>query len=177
MFLNSGIPWTARRSNTSILEEISPEYSLEGLMLKLGRPSLVAQPVKCLPAMQETWVQSLGQEDLLEKEMSTHASILAWKIPWIEEPGRLQSMGSQRVGHYWTTLLTLLMLKLKLQYLATWCEKLTHLKRPWFWERLKVEREDDNRGWDGWIASLTQCIWVWLNSESWWWMDRRPGLL
>ena len=53
--------------------------------------------------MQETWVQSLGQEDPLEKEMATHSSILAWKIPWIEDPGRIQSMGSQRVGHDWAT--------------------------------------------------------------------------
>ena len=52
-----------------------------------------------LPAMQETWVQSLGQEDLLEKEMATHCSILAWRIPWTEGPGGLQSMGSQRVRH------------------------------------------------------------------------------
>ena len=49
--------------------------------------------------MQETWLRSLSQEDLLEKEMATHSSTLAWKIPWTEEPGRLQSMGSQRVGH------------------------------------------------------------------------------
>ena len=55
--------------------------------------------VKHLPAMQETWVRSLGWEDLLEKEMATHSSTLAWRIPWTEEPGRLQSMGSQRVGH------------------------------------------------------------------------------
>ena len=55
--------------------------------------------LKDLPAMQETRVQSLGREDLLEKEMATHSSILAWKIPWMEEPGRLQSVGSQRVGH------------------------------------------------------------------------------
>ena len=55
--------------------------------------------VKRLPKMQETQVQSLGQEDLLEKEMAIHSSILAWKIPWTEEPDRLQSMGSQRVGH------------------------------------------------------------------------------
>ena len=63
------------------------------------RDSLVTQMVKNLPAMQETQVRSLGQEDPLEKEMATHSSILAWKIPWMEEPGRLQSMGSQRVGH------------------------------------------------------------------------------
>ena len=61
--------------------------------------SLVAQRLKCLPAMQETWVQSLGQEDSLEKEMAVHSSILAWEIPWTEEPGGLQSMGSQRVRH------------------------------------------------------------------------------
>ena len=55
--------------------------------------------VKHLPAMLETWVQSLGQEDPLEKEMTTYSSTLAWKIPWMEEPGRLQSMGLQRVRH------------------------------------------------------------------------------
>ena len=61
--------------------------------------SLVAQTVKRLPTMWETCVRSLGQEDPLEKEMATHSSTLAWKIPWMEEPGGLQSMGSQRVGH------------------------------------------------------------------------------
>ena len=59
------------------------------------RDSLVAQMVKSLPAMQETWVQILGQEDPLEKEMATHSSILTWRIPWAEEPSRLQSMRSQ----------------------------------------------------------------------------------
>ena len=65
--------------------------------------SLVAQMVKHLPVMRETWVRSLGQEDLLEKGMATHSSTLAWKIPWMEEPGRLQSVGSQRVRHDRTT--------------------------------------------------------------------------
>jgi len=86
--------WTARRSNQSILKEISPEYSLEGLMLKV-----------------------------------------------------------------------------KLQYFA-----LTHLKRPWCWERLKVGGERDNRGWDGWMASLTQWIWVWSSSRRWW-RTGKPGVL
>ena len=63
------------------------------------RTSLVAQRLKHLPAMQETQVRSLGWEDPLEKEMATHFSILAWRIPWMEEPGGLQSMGSHRVGH------------------------------------------------------------------------------
>ena len=105
MLLNCGVgedswvPWTARRSTQSILKEISPEYSLEGLMLKL-----------------------------------------------------------------------------KLQYLATWCEELTHLKRPWSWERLKVGAEGDSREWDGWMASLTRWTWVWASSGSWWWTGK-PGVL
>ena len=68
--------------------------------------SLVAQRLKRLPPMRETWVRSLGREDPLEKEMATHSSILAWRILWTEKPGGLQSTGSQRVGHDWVTLLT-----------------------------------------------------------------------
>ena len=71
--------------------------SLEYILMSRIRASLVAQRVKCLPAMQETWIQSLGQEDPLEKEIATHSSTLAWKIPWMDKCGRLQSMGSQRV--------------------------------------------------------------------------------
>ena len=63
------------------------------------RTSLVAQRLKCLPGMQESRVRSLDREDPLEKEMTTHSSTLAWKIPWREEPGKLQSMGWQRVRH------------------------------------------------------------------------------
>ena len=93
------VPWTARRSNQSILKEISPGCSLVGLILKL-----------------------------------------------------------------------------KLQYFATWYEELTHLKRPWSWERLRAEGEGDDRGWDGWMASLTQWTRVWVDSGSWWWTGR-PGVL
>ena len=93
------VPWTARRSNQSILKEISPEYSLEGLMLKLT-----------------------------------------------------------------------------LQYFSHWCKELTHLKRPWCWERLKEGGEGDDRGWDGWMASPTRWTWVWVSSRSWWWTGR-PGVL
>ena len=75
---------------------ISSLFSLANMLT-----SLVAQTIKHLPTMQETRVQSLCGEDLLEKKMATHSSILAWKIPWTEEPGRLQSTGSQRVGHDW----------------------------------------------------------------------------
>ena len=65
----------------------------------LIKVSLVAHTVKCLPAMWETWVLSLGREDPLEKEMATHSSTLAWKIPWMEETGRVQYMGLQGVRH------------------------------------------------------------------------------
>ena len=91
------VPWTARRSNQSILKDISPECSLEGLMLKL-----------------------------------------------------------------------------KLQYFGhlIWWGDLTHLKRPWCWQRLKVGGEGNDRGWDGWMSSPTQRTWVWVNSRSWWWTGR-----
>ena len=59
---------------------------------------------------------------------------------------------------------------------ATWYLELTHWKRPWFWERLKVRREGDDRGWDGWMASPTQWTWVWVSSGSWWWTGR-PGVV
>ena len=75
--------------------ELTSYHQLE----ELGK----AQRLKYLPAMWETWVLSLGREDLLEKEMATHSSILAWRIPWTEEPSGLQSAGLQRVGHNWAT--------------------------------------------------------------------------
>ena len=80
---------------------IVPKNSFEGKPKNKHGSYLVAQIVKSLPAMQETWVRSLGREGYLEKEMATHSSILAWRIPWTEEPGGLQSMGSQRAGHDW----------------------------------------------------------------------------
>ena len=67
-------------------------------------------------------------------------------------------------------------LMLKLNTLATWCEELTHLKRPWCWERLRAGGEGDDRRWDGWMASPAQWKWVWVNSGSWWWTGR-PGVL
>ena len=78
--------------------------------------SLVAQRLKHLPPMQETRVQSLGCEDPLEKEMATHSSIVAWRIPWTEEAGGLQSTGSQRVRHDWVTLLTYLLILLAQEF-------------------------------------------------------------
>ena len=78
------------------LRELVGAY--KNIRRKKNKASLVAQMVKNLPAVQDTRVRSLSQEDPLEKEMVTHSSILAWKIPWTEEPGGLQCMGSQRVG-------------------------------------------------------------------------------
>ena len=75
-------------------------FSSQRRFLSFQRASLVAQIVKNLPAMQEARVPSLGRENPLEKEMTTHSSILAWRIPWTEEPGGLQSMGLQKVRHY-----------------------------------------------------------------------------
>ena len=87
-------------------------FCIQGYRYHLSFPyicvsSLVAQRLKCLPGMWETLVRSLGQEDPLEKEMATHSTTLARRIPWREEPGRLQSMGSQRVGHDRATSLSL----------------------------------------------------------------------
>ena len=82
--------------------------------------SLVAQMVKHLPAMQETRVRSLGWEDLLEKKTATHSSTLAWKIPRTEEPGRLQSMGLQRVRHDWATSLSLSYMHWETNHLSEW---------------------------------------------------------
>ena len=96
---DSRVPWTARRSKQSILKEISPEYSLEGLMLKV-----------------------------------------------------------------------------KLQYFGYLMWRTDSFEKPWCWERLKVEGEGDNRGWDGWMASPTRWTWVWVNCGSWWWTGR-PGVL
>ena len=97
-----GILYVGIRTNCKTLTEmgmLSPWI----LMRLFDQASLVAQRLKDLPPMQETQVRSLGQEDPLEKEMATHSSILAWRIPWTEELGRLQSTGLQRVGHNWAT--------------------------------------------------------------------------
>ena len=90
--------------------------------------SLVAQRLKCLPTMRETRVQSLGREDPLEKEMVSHSNILAWRIPWTEKPGRLQSMGSQRVGH---NCATCTFTALKASLVAQMAKNLPALQETW----------------------------------------------
>ena len=93
--------WEWRNSQVHISVQLALALSNKETIYELV--SLVAQLVKNLPALQETWIQSLGWEDPLEKEMATPSSILAWKISWTEEPGGLQSMGVQRVRNDWVT--------------------------------------------------------------------------
>ena len=107
--------WSGALSSQDGLPWLSP-------CSEVTRASLVAQVVKNLSAMQETWVRSLSQEDPLEKGMDAHSNILSWRIPWTEEPRRLQSMESQRVGEAW--MLTLLLLSLSGKLLA--------YSVPWF---------------------------------------------
>ena len=95
--------WARVWLKPTIYLKIMHNYAFLESGLGRGQPSLVTQTVKNLPTMQETQVPSLGWEDPLEKGMATHSSIFAWKIPWTEEPGGLQSIGSQRVGHNWVT--------------------------------------------------------------------------
>ena len=104
------------------------------IILLFDKVSLVAQRLKHLSAMRETWVRSLGWEDPLEKEMATHSSILDWRIPWMEEPSGLQSIGSQqRIGHDWLTSLSTRIVYFSLQAtsVSVWL-KLVHLIPRWF---------------------------------------------
>ena len=107
--LSIGVSGVLKSPTIIVLSLISP-FILLAFALHMWcsyvRASLVTQMVKRLSAMLETWVQSLSWENPLEKEMATHSSTLAWKTPWSEEHGRLQSMGLQRVRHDWVTLLT-----------------------------------------------------------------------
>ena len=144
--------WTAR-SNQSILKEISPEYSLEGLMLKLKL---------------QYFGHLMRRTDAFE--------LWCWRrllrVPWTARRSS-QSILKEISPEY---SLEGLMLKLKLQYFGTWCKELTHWKRPWCSDRLKAGGEGDDREWDGWMASPTWWIWVWVSFGSWWWTGK-PGML
>ena len=94
-------PWGRKELDTT--EWLNWMFCYFNLYQHFYTAFLVAQTVKHLPAMRETWVRSLGWEGPLEKEMATYCSTLAWKIPWMEEPGRLQPTGSKSVGHNWVT--------------------------------------------------------------------------
>ena len=138
----------------------------------IPRASLVAQRLKRLPTMQETQVRSLGWEDPLEKEMATHSSTRAWRIPWREEPGRLQSMGSQRVGHDWATSL---LEKAMAPHSSTLAWKI-----PWAEEPGRLQSMGSLGDGHDWVTSLslfTFMHWrrkwhptpVFLPGESRWW--------
>ena len=98
----------------------------------LSWASLLAQMVRNLPAMQKTQVQSLGREDPMEKGMVTHSSILAWRIPWTEEPSRLQSMGSQRIGHDWVIFTSLHFREIVKDW-GAWHSAVHGLTKSWTW--------------------------------------------
>ena len=98
--LNKQEQWTGWQTDIQVYRSSNRD---QGISLMVQWAALVDQTVKNLPSMRETWVQSLGREVPLEKEMATHSSILAWKISWTEEPGGLQSLQLRRVGHVWAT--------------------------------------------------------------------------
>ena len=94
------------------------------------------------------------------------------RVPWITKRSYQSILKEINAEYSWEGL----MLKLKLQYFGHWCKEMTHWKRPWSWERLKAGGEGDDRGWDGWMASLKRWTWVWASSGSWWWTGK-PGML
>jgi len=115
-FFPTYLPWndgTKCHDLSFWMLSFKPAFSLSSFTLikRLFSSSSVAQRIKRLPAIRETWVRSLGREDPLEKEVATHSSILAWRIPWTEELDGLQSTGSQRVRHDWATSLSLSTIK------------------------------------------------------------------
>ena len=128
----------------------------------------MAQTVKRLPAMQGTWVLSLGWEDPLEKEMAIHSSIFAWKIPWMEEPGRLQSMGLQRVRHDWTT---------SSEFFFFWMVSQKPSKKKW--QTWAFQGELDSLGrWNKMIFQMEETEWsrrYWEETHSWlgWIVEQR----
>ena len=142
--------------------------------------SLVAQTVKRLPIMWETWVQSLGREDLLEKEMATHSSILAWIIPWMEEPGKLQFMGSQRVGHNWATSLHFRPWSVSFRELESWWLHVTGNGNPLQCSCLENPR--DGGAWWAAVCGVAQswtrlkwlsCMWL-VYSLNYYWFPGQP---
>ena len=128
---------------------------------------LGAQTVKNPPAMRETWVRSLGREDPLEEGMATHSSILTWRIPWTEEPGGLQSMGSQRVGHDWVThFLSLFPLRI----FGNYCGRTD--SRKW-WKRLRKWQSSARLSWQ----SLDQTVGPEGETRRWGWVPEWTGSL
>ena len=123
----------------------------------LGQASLVTQMIKNLPARQETWEGSLGREDPLEKEMAAHSSILAWRIPWTEGLGGIQSMGSQRGGHDWaTSTFTFWIGQFSRIEVSMGCSECDQRYKKGNKVRIKNQR---TKGW-GWEGDLRTDIWM-----------------
>ena len=131
--------------------------------IQLCPTSLVAQMVNCLPTMWETWVQSLVWEDSLEKEMATHSSTLVWKIPWTEECGSLQSMGSQRVGHNWAISLCFLQLCSLTSLVAQLVKNPPEMQGIWIWS---LGWEDPLKKRTATHSSILACRIPWGHQES-----------
>ena len=115
----------------------------------------------------------------LERRLSAKELMLEWwfwrrllRVPWTARRSNQSILREINPGVHWKDWFW----SWDSNTLATWCKELTHLKRPWCWERLKAEGEVDDRGWDGWIESPTKWTWVWVNSSSWWWTGRPPVL-
>ena len=179
--------WTARKSNQSILKEISPEYSLQRRRQWHPTPVL-------LPGKFHGWRSLVGCSPWGCKESDTTERLhFHFSLPHIGEgngnPLQCSCLENPRDGGaWWAAIYGVSQSRTRLKRLSsssssihwkdwswnsnilvTWCEKLTHWKRPWCWERLKAGGEGDDRGWDGWMASLTWWTWVWASSGSWWW--------
>ena len=137
--------WLDCNRNTYMDQKLQPplSFNLSSLCIIIWT-SLVTQMVKHLPRTRKTQVQSLGWEDLLEKDMATHSSTLVWKMPWTEEPGRLQSMGLQRVRHGWATSLTIIILSWAVTRLLHFSQEKsqtgTSLVVQWLRLRLPMQR-------------------------------------
>ena len=159
------VPWSARGSSQSVLEEINSEFSFEGLMLKLK--------LQCFDYLMRR-ANSLKHTLVLGKIEGKRRR--GWqRIRWLDSITNLVDMNLSKLEETlegrggWHTAVH------RVTKSQTWLE-LTHWKRPWCWEGLGTGGEGDDRAWDGWMASLTQWAWVWVNSGSWWWTGR-PGVL
>ena len=131
---------------------MSPQSTLFCTHISLICASPIAQLIKNLPAMQIPGLErSLGER--------------IYPLQDCKENQPVYLKGNQ----FW---IFIGRTDAEAETLATWCEELTHLNRPWYWERLKVGGEGDDREWDGWMASPTQWTWVWVNSGSWWWTGK-----